>query len=510
MSKLIHLIFLISLFLIFLLPPTDPDLGWQLRCGELFWTEQSFCEDNQFSVLLEDYSWPNHAWGYQATIYPIYQAFDGWGLTVLNALLMTAAFGFLFAAYRCSSAIYCALAILATIYFGWGVFSFGIRSQLVGFFFFNLTLYLLTKVEGKPKLAFLLPLVVLVWTNTHGSVILGLILILSYLTFRVIREMQGSRAERGVLISYAIASLIKDGTFLKHKPPPLLVSSLLAVGATLINPFGFRIYEEMWRHFSGPIDLSKLIAEWVPPQPHIQQIVLISGGAVVFIYMVYHAFVETRLIASLPHVLLIPFFAFFALKARRNVPFHFVVLSYSLLNSLKTKISPLRNQLAGLLSVGVLLYGLIIQLPNAIEQDHCRGNPCAAIEFLKEQGPPNGEASNIFNRYEWGGFLIWQLPEYKIFVDGRMPAWRDATRSLGEGWADKSPYTIYLHTLQTRQAGGQARPGWQETLDQYDISWILISPNTFMDLKLRPNPENFGWQELFRNKTSVVYKKLPE
>ena len=46
------LLFFLALFIILLLPPTDPDLGWQLRCGEVFWQEQSFCEHNQFSILL--------------------------------------------------------------------------------------------------------------------------------------------------------------------------------------------------------------------------------------------------------------------------------------------------------------------------------------------------------------------------------------------------------------------------------------------------------------------------
>ncbi len=484
MSKLIHLTFLISLFLIFLLPPTDPDLGWQLRCGERFWTEHSFCEDNQFTVLLPNHSWTNHAWGYQAVIYPIYQTFGGWGLTILNALLMTAAFGLLFAAIHPSkpwrSGVEKMLAILATIYFGWGVFSFGLRSQLVGFFFFTFTLYLLTKMKERPKLAFLLPLVMLVWANTHGSVILGLILM-------------------GVFnLSYLTATVGK-----RERNPLLLATTAISGLVTLINPFGFRIYEEAWRHFFGPIDLSKLIAEWVPPQPHIQQIIIISG-AMVFLYILFKFFCSSEIyFASFASTSLALFaFASFALKARRNVPFYFVVLSYTFLNSLKTKISPLRNQLAALLAVGLLLYGLLVQLPQAIEYDPCqRDIPCQAVEFLKTQREslPAGRQGNIFNRYEWGGFLIWQLPEYKIFVDGRMPAW--SSEALAKEDGPVSPYTVYLHTLQTQ-------PGWQETLAQYNINWILISPNTFMDLKLRPDPASFGWSEVFRNKNSVVYKRL--
>ena len=473
MSKLIPWVFFIALFLIFLLPPTDPDLGWQLRCGELFWQEHSFCENNQFSVLLENYSWPNHAWGYQAAIYPIFKFAGFNGLTIFNALLVTAAFGFLYSAIK-NFRFEKMLGILATIYFGWGVFSFGIRSQLIGFFFFNLTLYLLTKMKERPKLAFLLPLVMLVWANTHGSVILGLVLI-------------------SLSIGTTAVGSIRNLWPLKT----LMLTFLMSVLATLINPFGFRIYEEMWRHFSGPIDLSKSIAEWVPPHPQIQQIIIVTGVAVL-VYLLYRAFVAAGPWPALNYSLfLIPIFAFWALKARRNVPFHFVIISYSLLNALKAKVSPLRNQLAGLLSVGVLLYGLIIQLPKAFDYDPCqRDVPCQAVEFLKKQEP-----GPIFNRYEWGGFLIGHLPEYKIFVDGRMPAWPASARPSRDGpTTTVSPYTTYLHTLQTR-------PGWEETLEQHNIDWILISPNTFMDLKLREDPSEFGWQEVFRNKNSVVYSR---
>lgn len=480
MHRLTASVFFLALFTVFLLPPTDPDLGWHLRCGQEIWQGQGFCEQNQFSVLLENYSWPNHAWGYQALIQPIWSAFGGWGLTVFNTLLMAAAFGFLYLAIK-NFRLEKMLLILLTIYLGWGVFSFGIRSQLLGFFFFNLVLYLLTKVERNPRLTFILPLIMLLWANTHGSVILGLILIGVFsLTTIVVKR------ERILLFAVATAT-----------------SGLV----TLVNPFGFRIYEEMWRHFAGPIDLSKLIAEWVPPQPHIQQIILISGAAV-FVYILLQSLRSSAIHCALPTLFLIPIFAFWALQARRNVPFYFSLVSFLFLTSAKTrevldswlKDRAYQNFLAGLVAVMLLIYGLAVRVPQTVEansswQSYVQtlpvGPPMEAIEFLKNQ--PEEERGPIFNRYEIGGFLIWQLPEYKIFVDGRMPAW--------VGAENKSPYTIYLETL-------QARPGWQETLDTYNIDWILVSPGNYLDLLLHPDPQKFGWQEAFRDKASVVYKRL--
>jgi len=45
-----------------------------------------------------------------------------------------------------------------------------------------------------------------------------------------------------------------------------------------------------------------------------------------------------------------------------------------------------------------------------------------------EQKIKNGEWNNVMllNEYGWGGYLIWRLPEVKVFIDGRMPHWQDA------------------------------------------------------------------------------------
>ncbi|GIW54852.1 MAG: hypothetical protein KatS3mg082_1256 [Nitrospiraceae bacterium] len=37
--------------------------------------------------------------------------------------------------------------------------------------------------------------------------------------------------------------------------------------------------------------------------------------------------------------------------------------------------------------------------------------------------------TRLYNDYGYGGFLLWWLPEERIFIDGRMPAWR-----IGDRW----------------------------------------------------------------------------
>lgn len=452
MVKIETLIFFLGLFFSFLLPPMDPDLGWHLRCGQTILERQGFCSQNQFSSFMADYYWTNHYWLYQAVLFFIWKKFGLWGLSIFNAIIVTTIF-FIFNLIIKGYHLEKKLAIILTLIFNWSVFSFGIRSQLLGILYFTFVFLLVFKEKF-----IYLPLIFLLWANTHGSVILGLVF----------------------LFLFSLNNL------------RLVPISFFSFLTTLINPFGLRIFEEAYRHFNTA-HLEKLIAEWVPPHPLKQVVVLLGGFFLVFI-------------SNKTFLPLIISFSFLSLKARRNLPFFFILFFVLLFKnqSFKKWLSPwlkkksLRKDLLLFASLVILFFGLFVRLPQTLKinsswQNYCQASnltyPLEAINFLKNQP----EKGNLFNRYEWGGFLVWQLPEYKVFVDGRMPAW-----STPSG---KSPYTIYLETLQTQ-------PGWQKTLNEYDINWILISPKTFMDLKLRPDPSHFGWQEVYRDKISVVYKRV--
>ena len=467
-----QLLFFLAVFLIFLLPPTDPDLGWHLRCGEQIWQKGLLCSQNQFSVLLEGYHWVNHYWLYQAVIFPIFKIFGLWGLTILNGLLMTITFFFWYSAIK-NFRFEKMIAAGIIIFLGFGVFSFGIRSQLLGLFYFNLILWLFSKFQTKPNFAFFLPLVMLIWANSHGSVILGLILIFFLGIVKIITEPNH-------LLSWVL----------------IFLASFLV---TLINPFSFGIYQEAWRHFGGQ-KLALLIAEWVPPDRNVWWLILASS-----LILSLYLFAKGTTKSFIHPFSLLPF-CFLALSARRYLPFYFSFAFYLFLTTASK--SFFKENLVLLAAFLFFALGFFIRLPqtlavNSSWESFCQNSPVnypyQAVEFLRKQ--PASWRGNIFNRYEWGGFLIWQLPDFKIFVDGRMPAWlAEAPLSGAKAARYISPYTIYLETLQTQ-------PGWQETLNEYKINWLLISPGTFMDLLLSPNPEKFGWQEVFRNEISVIYKR---
>jgi hypothetical protein len=76
-----------------------------------------------------------------------------------------------------------------------------------------------------------------------------------------------------------------------------------------------------------------------------------------------------------------------------------------------------------------------------------RGYPVQACNFIREHGLPQP----LFNAIEWGGFLIWYLPEDPVAIDGRADLYGEETVSqYFKAMNADIPYTAY-------PAMGQAR-----------------------------------------------------
>jgi hypothetical protein len=397
-NQLLNIFLFLGLFLIFFLPPLDPDLGWQLRCGQQLWQTGHLCSENHFSVLAADYRWTLSYLLYQVLIYPVYQVLGFTGLSLINALLLATTF-FLFTNLKGDKNLKITL-LPIVILLSWSVFGLGLRAQLFSLFYLILLLYL----KDKRKLL-LTPLVMWLWANTHGSFVLGFL----FLPF--------------------------IGSF------PVAIMSILV---TFLNPFGARLYQEAYRHlFVAGLD--KLIAEWVPPPLTFQILIIILSLVVILVIR------QNGGASRIFSWLLLGASAFLALKARRNLDYFFPLVFYFLTQKkFKAKFLP---ALSLLVISGLFCFGLFIQLPRTLLAKPLDNYPQKATAFLNQQ--PVG---NVFNTYEWGGYLIWYLPQFKIFVDGRMPAW-----PTPEG---KSPYTLYLETLQTQ-------PGWEESLTKYHIKYLF-------------------------------------
>jgi hypothetical protein len=66
---------------------------------------------------------------------------------------------------------------------------------------------------------------------------------------------------------------------------------------------------------------------------------------------------------------------------------------------------------------------------------------------------------NLFNDFNYGGYLIWKLPEYQVYIDGRMQAWNNPQ--------GVKYYDIYEQVFKD--------PAVRKTIfKQYNITCVLI------------------------------------
>jgi len=184
-----------------------------------------------------------------------------------------------------------------------------------------------------------------------------------------------------------------------------------AVLATLVNPYGWRVYAEIWRTLADPA-LHGRVGEWAP-----LQLGVLTGFYVVLVLFVVVARGWRRWEYVLPAVL---FGA--AMNSLRHFPI-FVVASLGLLTKGYEDLTKVLNAKSGwrqylLLSAAT---GLVLAPVYKIVRHPGNDFPTIQVAALRDK-PCSG---NTFNDFDFGGYLIWQLPGKGVYIDGRMPSWAD-------------------------------------------------------------------------------------
>jgi hypothetical protein len=107
--------------------------------------------------------------------------------------------------------------------------------------------------------------------------------------------------------------------------------------------------------------------------------------------------------------------------------------------------------------------------------------PIKAVEWIKVNQPHG----NMFNSYNWGGYLDWHLPEYPVFVDGRTDLYDDQV--LNE----------YLEVTHGNQ-------GWNQILDKYGVNFVFIESESLLSKILSTSK---SWELVYQDNLAVVYMR---
>ena len=117
-------------------------------------------------------------------------------------------------------------------------------------------------------------------------------------------------------------------------------------------------------------------------------------------------------------------------------------------------------------------------------------SPHEAIQYLKSIDI--ADKANMFNGYNYGGYLIWNYPEEKTFIDGRMPHWRTEDR----------------HLLKIHDEIQKVSKKGKEYFREYDIGYVLINRGAELAEWLKQHPQNETWEMTYQDfRYSVFIKK---
>jgi hypothetical protein len=475
----------------------DTDTWWHLRAGEWILENRSVPRVDPFSYTRNGEPWQYPGWLVQIPMNLIYKGFGPGGLNLWVAGMVTLAYFFIWRSMEGGVFLKSFITVMAAATAGvyWAA-----RPYMVTFLFTAIFLWILENFrERKNQRFWWLPILMVIWVNSHGGFAVGFILWGLYLgneLLAIIRlwlmEKKAS-AGQGQDLPEDLRLNIRQNY--GHLFKISTIGVLMLLGVTL-NPYGPGMILYPFKTVSIGA-LRDFIQEWQSPNFHEIQVqpflwmLLLTFGMVGFSRKRL-TFVDFSLISG---------FAYMGLLAGRNVALFALVAPIVLAkhscatleewsNQVGIKVNMLSKQSRSPFrsTLNWILFGLIMLLvafkvslilPLKENMDSFRTFlPVEAVVFLRKKMPEG----RLFNSYNWGAFLLWQLPEYPVFVDGRTDLYDD---EIINQW-----FQVV-----------RAEDGWQDVLDKWDVNVVLLESQ----MPIGGFLDRGGWDLLYSDDMAVIY-----
>jgi hypothetical protein len=456
--------------------PVDTDTWWHIRSGEYTLTRGIIYAD-PFSFTKAGEPWINHSWGAQIILFAIWQLAGNFGLAVYTATLATAGMWFV---YRVSSGNVYLKAFAVVIGAATAAVFWSPRPQMLSFLLSAVILYLLYlhKRENLDRLWYIPPIMA-VWSNLHAGFSIGFILLLGSIG----GELAGNIFNPG-------GQHVVPWTGVRK----MILVTVISAAAIVINPYGLNMLAVPFQTI-GIGALQNFIQEWNSPNFHERQ----TWPFVILLLGLLGAVGASKRRLDWTDFVLCAGTAFMGLMAGRNLAVFAVVatpvLTYHLSDVLTERgwvIRPVRQVtplmaglntiLVGLVIIGSLFRVLLVLNIKTVNEAQRQFLPVVAAAYLKETNLPGP----MFNSYNWGGYLMFALPDMPVFVDGRTDLYGD--KFLTEDY---------------RQIAIGA-PGWQEGLARYGIQSIIVEKESGLAHSLS---ESSDWKLVYLDDLAVVYTR---
>ena len=438
---------------------SDNSFFWHLKTGEYI-LDHGIPHHDVFSYTAPGTKWVAQSWLAEATYALLYRSMGGFGIRLLVGLV-GAGIGML--TYRLAlrlvrdRLVACGLtaAALAGIYTVWSE-----RPLLIGVLFL---LVLLWTVEVPDSFVGRHPMVVVpvlmwLWANTHGTYQLG----------------------------FAYLGLHLLGRWIDGNPPwagrerRLLFGALIAFAAVFVNPYGIGLVTFPIELLSRG-DILSHIVEW--KSPDFRQAWGVALGIWIVVYLVAlsrgrHKVTRRDLIVTIPMLLL-------ALWAVRNVAvapligLPVVARAFARDEEKPSELS--RTMVVAAISVLVFAAALMGYQASTETNFNFSTYPVASIRYLERH---DLIGKHLLTTDAAAGYVILHdWPQQKVFIDDRY---------------DMYPTSVIYDYFDLTGA----KPGWSKVLDKYDVDVIVWGKDTSLAEMLDHSDQ---WKRVHRDATDAVW-----
>ena len=523
----LHLSFIDVILIIFpcallLQIPMDPDLGWHLRVGQDIW-RGIFPFEDIYTWSMPGHAWVDHEWLTNAVMYQAYRIGGLIGQSLPFFIICLAAY---IVAARTGALIGRHLPGTAplTNKAGWqlslGLVTVGLlvnagiiggRAQMITLFGFALVNYLLWQyLLGERRNLWVMVGVFWLWANTHAGFIIGLatvgLALGLLLVARFIPALQSQGDSEKSTFPFGLIRRDDYRRMFRHVLLVLVVSVL----ATLINPYTWRLYEEAIRTSLDSYARANIV-EWLPVSMQNPIGILIFAFTFLFVWWL----LWRRKYFSAWHLLLMPVFFYLGMSSNRHtallvlfmLPWVYLAASAEpeVRQFLEKKVDRFfglhkGNRLYYTYNIALALVPLVLLAfrgalwvntstdPGQLAER--AGFPTKAVQFLAARdNRANRENEKLLNDYNWGGYLIWNLPDYKVYIDGRMASWR------GEKYIYKEYNQITA-----------LEPSWLDLLDANKVTLVLMPRESNLSNVLRYIP---AYTIVYEDDVATIFEHKP-
>ncbi len=324
-----------------------------------------------------------------------------------------------------------------------------IKAELFSFLLMTIMVWAWLRIKTQPDKAwplfYLFPILILIWVNSHGGFIFGILFLDLVLTGEVLNWLLGSSEQL-------------DSRFRKH----LFISIILSSLALLITPYGMQYPIQLLNNLVvNPEEIRRhmiTIAEYQSiffPQAltlHFIDYMIVSSGILIILMIAQLRRNRTDWALLLVNAS----FLIIYIKYLRATYFWAVIFAFSS-SYLMKKLSQDNSELFIIKPLKIAIHSITIILllffsTRALYETYC----IPAIGFNTDYISPKQESSfihmnypyqNVGNDYYCGSYLLWSLwPDKKIFIDARYfpySKWYDEENKF-EDSEDKATIEVLL------------------------------------------------------------------